>query len=136
MPFSEDKNRGFMRAYNGVIARYRRYLPVTKKTPLITLQEGDTPLIHAKKISAILGSNFKVYLKYEGSNPTGSFKDRGMTAAITQATITDERVSVANLVEIKQEVLAARGNQPTLSALGGTLTISRASPLRNTRTSL
>ena len=74
-----------MSPYNGVIARYRRYLPVTKKTPLITLQEGGTPLIYAKKISAILGSNFKVYLKYEGLNPTGSFKDRGMTMAISKA---------------------------------------------------
>lgn len=74
-----------MSLYNGVIARYRKYLPVTKKTPLITLQEGNTPLIHAKKISAILGSNFKVYLKYEGINPTGSFKDRGMTVAISKA---------------------------------------------------
>lgn len=74
-----------MSAYKGIIDRYKRYLPVTKKTPLITLQEGNTPLLHAKKISDVLGSNFKVYLKYEGINPTGSFKDRGMTMAISKA---------------------------------------------------
>ena len=74
-----------MKAYNGVISQYQKYLPVTKNTPLITLQEGNTPLIFASKISAVLGSNFKVYVKYEGLNPTGSFKDRGMTVAISKA---------------------------------------------------
>lgn len=72
-------------SYKGVIDRYRKYLPVTKRTPLITLQEGNTPLIYAGKVSAVLGRNFKVYLKYEGVNPTGSFKDRGMTMAISKA---------------------------------------------------
>jgi len=74
-----------MSVYNGVIDRYKKYLPVTNKTPLVTLQEGNTPLLHAKKISAILGNNLKLYLKYEGINPTGSFKDRGMTMAISKA---------------------------------------------------
>ncbi|MCQ9206086.1 MAG: threonine synthase [Omnitrophica bacterium] len=74
-----------MKTYQGVIARYRKYLPVTKDTPLVSLQEGNTPLIYASKISARLGPKFKVYLKYEGLNPTGSFKDRGMTLAISKA---------------------------------------------------
>ena len=74
-----------MKAYRGVIARYSKYLPVTKNTPRISLQEGNTPLILASKISPCLGSNFRVYLKYEGLNPTGSFKDRGMTVAISKA---------------------------------------------------
>ena len=74
-----------MSVYNGVIDRYKKYLPVTSKTPLVTLQEGNTPLLYAKKISTIFGSNFKLYLKYEGINPTGSFKDRGMTMAISKA---------------------------------------------------
>ncbi len=69
----------------GIINRYAKYLPVTKKTPVITLCEGNTPLIFASKISNTLGVNFKVYLKYEGLNPTGSFKDRGMTLAISKA---------------------------------------------------
>ncbi|MFH0762985.1 MAG: threonine synthase [Candidatus Omnitrophota bacterium] len=69
--------------YNGVIDRYKKYLPVTGKTPVITLQEGDTPLIRAEYLSRLIGA--EVYLKYEGLNPTGSFKDRGMTLAISKA---------------------------------------------------
>jgi len=71
--------------YNGVIQRYKEYLPVTDKTPIITLKEGNTPLIPAGYLSKLLGKNFEVYLKYEGLNPTGSFKDRGMTMAISKA---------------------------------------------------
>ncbi|MDD4954291.1 MAG: threonine synthase, partial [Candidatus Omnitrophica bacterium] len=71
--------------YNGVIDRYRKYLPVNAKTPVITLQEGNTPLIYAGYLSKLVGKNFEVYLKYEGLNPTGSFKDRGMTMAISKA---------------------------------------------------
>jgi threonine synthase len=72
-------------AYQGLILNYKNFLPVTKNTPVITLLEGDTPLIYSPKISKLLGSNFKIYLKYEGLNPTGSFKDRGMTVAISKA---------------------------------------------------
>lgn len=67
----------------GVIARYREYLPVTDATPVISLSEGSTPLIHSPKLSEITGG--EVYLKYEGLNPTASFKDRGMTMAISKA---------------------------------------------------
>lgn len=74
-----------MRTYEGVISRYRKYLPVTKKTPIITLLEGNTPLIPAVQIANCLGPEFDVFLKYEGLNPTGSFKDRGMTMAISKA---------------------------------------------------
>jgi len=73
-----------MQNYNGVIDRYRKYLPVTDKTPVISLKEGNTPLIPAKFLSKLIGKNFQVYLKYEGLNPTGSFKDRGMTMAISK----------------------------------------------------
>ncbi len=71
--------------YNGVIEKYRQFLPVTKDTPVITLQEGNTPLLYSCHLSELLGKNFAVYLKYEGLNPTGSFKDRGMTVAISKA---------------------------------------------------
>jgi threonine synthase len=74
-----------MKAYQGVITRYKQYLPVNKNTPVTSLLEGDTPLIYSPKISKFFGKNFKVYLKYEGLNPTGSFKDRGMTMAISKA---------------------------------------------------
>ncbi|MBU3959075.1 MAG: threonine synthase, partial [Candidatus Omnitrophica bacterium] len=72
-------------SYNGVIERYREYLPVTENTPIVTLKEGNTPLINAAHLSKLMGGDFQVYLKYEGLNPTGSFKDRGMTVAISKA---------------------------------------------------
>lgn len=67
----------------GVISRFRQYLPVTEATPVISLNEGSTPLIHSPRLSDRAGA--EVYLKYEGLNPTGSFKDRGMTMAISKA---------------------------------------------------
>jgi threonine synthase len=74
-----------MNSYCGVIAKFGKFLPVTKKTPIITLNEGNTPLIFAPHLSRIAGKGLEVYLKYEGLNPTGSFKDRGMTMAISKA---------------------------------------------------
>ncbi|MCX8093664.1 MAG: threonine synthase [Candidatus Goldbacteria bacterium] len=74
-----------MQVYKGVIERYREYLPVTDKTPIITLLEGNTPLIRFYNIEKMIGENVEVYGKYEGLNPTGSFKDRGMTLAISKA---------------------------------------------------
>ncbi len=71
--------------YKGIIEKYEKYLPITKKTPVVTLNEGNTPLIYASFLSARLGKKIEVYLKYEGVNPTGSFKDRGMTLAISKA---------------------------------------------------
>jgi threonine synthase len=67
----------------GVIARYKTWLPVTDATPVVSLNEGSTPLIHSPKLSELAGA--EVYLKYEGLNPTGSFKDRGMTVALSMA---------------------------------------------------
>src|SRR3990167_2020372 len=69
----------------GVIEAYRQYLPVTSKTPVVTLLEGNTPLIHSESLSRRVGRGTRVYLKYEGLNPTASFKDRGMTVAISKA---------------------------------------------------
>lgn len=69
--------------YEGLIKRYKKYLPVTDETPIISLCEGNTPLIYSAFFSKKTG--LKVYLKYEGLNPTGSFKDRGMTMAISKA---------------------------------------------------
>ncbi|MBU0686821.1 MAG: threonine synthase [Candidatus Margulisbacteria bacterium] len=68
--------------WRGVIEEYKDFLPVTKKTPFITFQEGNTPLLPAKYLSELTGCN--VYLKFEGANPTGSFKDRGMCMAIAK----------------------------------------------------
>ena len=69
----------------GLIEAYKQYLPVNSKTPIVSLQEGNTPLILSEKLSEIIGNNTKVFLKYDGLNPTGSFKDRGMTMAISKA---------------------------------------------------
>jgi len=71
--------------WEGLIEAYKPWLPVTEKTPIITLKEGATPLIEAKSISDRIGKQVKVYVKYDGLNPTGSFKDRGMTMAISKA---------------------------------------------------
>lgn len=68
---------------SGIIARYRQFLPVTDKTPMLTLHEGNTPLIHAPNLSKELGLD--LHFKYEGLNPTGSFKDRGMVMAVAKA---------------------------------------------------
>ncbi len=69
----------------GLIEAYRPYLPVTETTPVVTLQEGNTPLIPAPAIAALIGRDVRVLVKYDGLNPTGSFKDRGMTMAISKA---------------------------------------------------
>ena len=70
-------------AWPGIIEAYREHLPVTEATPVVTLQEGGTPLVPAVRLSEALG--VEVRLKVEGANPTGSFKDRGMTMAISKA---------------------------------------------------
>jgi threonine synthase len=69
--------------WKGVIEEYIKYLPVSEKTPVVTFFEGNTPLILSNKISEM--TKCKVYLKYEGANPSGSFKDRGMCMAISKA---------------------------------------------------
>ena len=71
--------------YKGLIDRYREYLPVSESTPIITLNEGNTPLIKADNLAKKIGLDANIYLKFEGCNPTGSFKDRGMTMAVTKA---------------------------------------------------
>jgi threonine synthase len=69
--------------WRGVIEEYREFLPVTNKTPVVTLLEGGTPLVPAPRLSERVGA--RVWLKVEGANPTGSFKDRGMTMAMSMA---------------------------------------------------
>jgi len=74
-----------MECGSGVIERYKDFLPVTDDTPIITLHEGNTPLIRASNIHRLIEQKIDLYFKYEGANPTGSFKDRGMTVAISKA---------------------------------------------------
>ena len=70
---------------HGVIQRYRKFLPVSDETCIISLNEGNTPLIESFNLVQALGGGFRMFVKYEGLNPTASFKDRGMTLAVTKA---------------------------------------------------
>jgi threonine synthase len=72
-----------MTGWRGIIETYRARMPVNERTPVVTLLEGNTPLVEAPRLSDETGA--KVFLKVEGANPTGSFKDRGMTVAISKA---------------------------------------------------
>jgi threonine synthase len=73
------------RRWGGIIAAYRSWLPVTDSTPIVTLDEGNTPLVRADNFVRQIGGEFELWLKYEGVNPTCSFKDRGMTMAVSKA---------------------------------------------------
>src|SRR5262249_57424073 len=77
------RTRGRARPWRGVIEEYRDRLPVTPTTPVVTLQEGGTPLVRSVSLSNETGCD--LFLQFEGANPTGSFKDRGMTLAMSKA---------------------------------------------------
>ena len=94
-----------MTRYSGLIERYRDRLPVAQDTRIITLGEGSTPLVRLENMPAARDRDIELYVKYEGLNPTGSFKDRGMTMAITQA-----------LSEGSQAVLCASTGNTSASA--------------------
>ena len=68
-----------------LIEKYRDFLPVSKNTPIVSLQEGNTPLLEAPRLAQAINFPGELYLKYDGANPTGSFKDRGMTVAVSKA---------------------------------------------------
>src|SRR5437763_17074459 len=72
-------------ASTGLIELYRKFLPVSASTPIVSLGEGNTPLIYCPNLSKRVGRGCEVFVKNEGVNPTGSFKDRGMTVAVSKA---------------------------------------------------
>ena len=74
-----------MMPWRGIIEEFRKFLPVTEQTPVVTLCEGNTPLIRASRLAKRICPHVDLYLKVEGANPTGSFKDRGMTLAVSKA---------------------------------------------------
>src|SRR5256886_6693901 len=69
------------RAWGGLIEQYRERLPVGPNEKIVTLNEGNTPLVRAERLAAVVAPGIELYLKCEGQNPTGSFKDRGMAVA-------------------------------------------------------
>jgi threonine synthase len=83
-----------VKAWRGVIEEYRDFLPVSDKTPIVTLYEGNTPLVPAPRLAEATDARMQIYLKCEGFNPTGSFKDRGMTVAISKALETGSRAVI------------------------------------------
>ena len=83
-----------MKTWRGVVEEYRDFLPVTDKTPSVTLYEGNTPLVPAPRLAEATDSRMEIYLKSEGFNPTGSFKDRGMSLAISKALETGSRAVI------------------------------------------
>ncbi|MGD0073200.1 MAG: threonine synthase [Candidatus Binataceae bacterium] len=82
---NQSSHPGRLSRWPGLIEHYRRFLPVTDRTPVVTLNEGNTPLIESTVIADRIAPGIKCYLKFEGTNPTGSFKDRGMTVAMSKA---------------------------------------------------
>ena len=74
-----------LRQSRGVIEAYREFLPVSPSTPIVSLAEGNTPLVYCPQLSDRVGRGCQVFVKNEGVNPTGSFKDRGMTVAVSKA---------------------------------------------------
>ena len=90
--------------YRGLIHRYREYLPLDAAGPVVTLHEGNTPLVRAENLERRL-PGIEIYLKFDGLNPTGSFKDRGMTMAVSQA-----------LAEGSQAVICASTGNTSASA--------------------
>ncbi|MBH8553877.1 threonine synthase [Nostocaceae cyanobacterium CENA357] len=85
MTVSLSVAKSYRQPWPGLIEAYREYLPVSEKTPVVTLLEGNTPLIPVPAIAERIGRQVSVFVKYDGLNPTGSFKDRGMTMAISKA---------------------------------------------------
>ena len=83
-----------MKTWRGVIEEYRDFLPVSDKTPIVTLFEGNTPLVPAPRLAEATDARMQIYLKCEGFNPTGSFKDRGMTVAVSKALETGSRAVI------------------------------------------
>lgn len=99
-----------MTRWRGLIEEYRKFLPVTERTPVVTLLEGNTPLVPALRLAAKIAPGVRMYLKFEGANPTGSFKDRGMTLAISKACEAG----------VKAVICASTGNTSASAAAYGT----------------
>jgi threonine synthase len=116
-------------SYQGVIHHYREYLPVTERTPIVTLLEGATPLIPSVNIPRELGLDAAIYFKFEGLNPTGSFKDRGMCMAVSKAAEEGSRVimcaSTGNTSASAAAYAARAGKQCIVLVEGGGIALGK-----------
>ena len=86
--------KGTKASWRGIIEEYREFFPVTEKTTVVTLKEGNTPLIKSKNLLKKLGLDLELYFKFDGANPTGSFKDRGMTLALSKSLEEDSKAVI------------------------------------------
>src|SRR5207247_7061559 len=100
-----------MAAWRGIIEQYRRFLPVTTTTPIATLGEGNTPLVRAPRLAEAIAPKLDLYLKFEGANPTGSFKDRGLTLAISKAVEEGARAAICAATGTTAAPAAASGGR-------------------------
>ncbi len=105
-----------MSRYTGLIDRYRERLPIGANTAAIGLGEGATPLIRLHRIPKVLGLNVELYVKFEGLNPTGSFKDRGMTMAVTKAVEQGSRAIICASTGNTSASAAAYGSRAGIAA--------------------
>src|SRR3990170_8805627 len=97
----------------GIIREYKKFLPVKSDENIITLNEGNTPLIESRRLRDYINKDIKIYLKYDGANPTGSFKDRGMTVAVSKALEEDSKAIICastGNTAASASAYAARGN--------------------------
>lgn len=103
--------------YRGIIHRYRKYLDLPTQIEPVTLLEGDTPLIPVPEIAARLGGGFELFVKFDGVNPTGSFKDRGMTVALTMAKANGKKTVICASTGNTSASAAAYANRAGLRAI-------------------
>jgi threonine synthase len=106
-----------MQPWRGLINRYKKFLPVSDKTPIVTLNEGNTPFIKASHIRDVVSEDIDLYFKYEGSNPSGSFKDRGMTLALSKAAEQNARAVICastGNTSASASAYAAKANIPCI----------------------
>ena len=122
--------------WQGLIREYADWLPFDDGDPIVTLKEGGTPLVRARALDARTGAC--VYVKVEGANPTGSFKDRGMTTAISQVLTTDAKVvacaSTGNTSASAAAYAAAAGLSAAVILLRRSSMAPRSSPSTGTST--
>lgn len=101
--------------YKGLIHKYKDFLPVTDKTPELSLQEGNTPLIPLEHLSKEWG--IELFVKYEGANPTGSFKDRGMVMAVAKAKEEGSKAIICASTGIQVQQLLRMGRERDFAVL-------------------